>query len=148
MLSLTPNFTIKDIEKDFEVFAAGIKSDLIPAMIQTLHQVVDRARALTPAEKSFNNITWNLRASIGGVIVSDHAIVETYFPAISQGDEGHSTGIAVAQEVATLIEYDDEITLVFVAGMAYASFVEAKGKDVITGSNQKMEGILRLLLKN
>ena len=106
MLSITLDFNIKDIEKDFEVFAAGIKSELISAMTKTLHQVVDRARALTPAEKSFSNITWNLRASIGGVIVSDHAIVETYFPSITQGDQGHSTGITVAQEVATLIEYD------------------------------------------
>jgi hypothetical protein len=147
MLSLTPNFKMSDIEKDFAAFEEDIKQHLTEAFSKTLVDLVDRARSKTKAEEGFNNITWNLRASIGGVIVRDHGIVFTYFPPIKDGGEGRKTGLALAKEVALLSD-DGEITLVFVAGMEYAAFVEAKGWDVITHTNNAyMEEFLKNNLK-
>ena len=147
MASFTPNFTINDIENDFKQFIDGIISDGVEAGCKTLKKIVDKARARTKSENGFGNITWNLRASIGGVVVSDHQIVFTYFPKISQAPEGNTKGPAYARELASLVD-DGGIIIILVAGMDYASFVEAKGYDVITHSSKAFEGEFLSLIKS
>ena len=142
MFSIQPDFSIKDIEDDFKEFEANITADLVAAMVKTLHTVVDKARA----NQTYRDITYNLRSSIGGIIVAESKIVEIYFPPLRKGAEGRTKGIAFAAEIANLVDAG-EITLIFVAGEEYASLVEANDKDVITGSSRKIEKELLSYLK-
>jgi hypothetical protein len=139
MFSLTQNFKISDIENDIKSFIDSMQADIVNALKGTLIELVDRARAKTKSEGGFGNITWNLRSSIGGVIVADHAIIETYFPPIGKGEVGRSKGIAYAQELALLSD-SGEITIVIVAGEDYAYLVESRDDtDVISGSSLRFE---------
>jgi hypothetical protein len=146
MLSITSDFKMSDIEQDLNEFVEGMENDAVEALKGTIRELVDKARAKTKAEKGFNNITWNLRESIGGIIVKDHQIIDTYFPPIGKGPEGRKKGIAYAQEIA-LLEDDGEIMAVFVAGEEYAKYVETQGWDVITMTSFGFEDTFKSLLK-
>ena len=148
MLSITADFKIEDIQKDFMALEENIKQDIIRGLSNTLEQLVDRARAKTKDDYGFGNITWDLRSSIGGVIVAGGQIVFRYFPTIGKGDNGHKTGNAFAEEIANLVNDHDEITLIFVAGMDYGRFVETQGHDVITGTSFYIEEYLKKNLSN
>ncbi len=132
MAYFEPKFTDADIDADMDSIFSGIEEDSAGALIETMHLLVDAARAKTRAENGFNNITWNLRESIGGVVVLNHAIVDTYFPHIGKGPEGRAKGIAFAQEVALLQATDHQLLAIIVAGEDYASVVEALDRDVIS----------------
>lgn len=97
---------------------------------------VDRIRAKTKLEGSFGNITWNLRSSIGYLLIYAGETIDTYFPVLSTGAEGAAKGLAWAQEVANLINEHSGIQLIIVAGEEYAVFVEAKDIDVITHASK------------
>jgi hypothetical protein len=147
MLSITPNFNMSDIDKDLQQFIAEVELHVISSFKAAGKSFVDKARAKTKDEKGFGNITWNLRSSIGYVIVKDHNIVERYFPPYRNGSEGNKQGIAYAEEMALLLD-DGEIRLVVVAGMEYAALVEATDHDVITGSSLKFESEFKKLLNS
>ena len=141
------NFKMTDIFKQIDQFEEETNNLLVQDLIRTLKRLVDKARAKTAAEKSFNNITWNLRASIGGVVVRNGSVVFSYFPRIAGGPEGAKNGPAYAREIA-LLQDDGDIMIIMVAGMDYARFVEAKGKDVITGSSEHFMEIFKQELIN
>ncbi|WPU91795.1 hypothetical protein SNE25_20980 [Mucilaginibacter sabulilitoris] len=120
----------------------------------TGRDLVEKARAKTKLGGGFGNITWNLRSSIGYLIIYNGQVVETYFPTLETGAEGSDTGEKYAREIATLIDIHEGVQLVIVAGMEYAVLVERQGiegqerKDVIThvvGDN--IEAELRSILK-
>lgn len=132
MFSIEADFTAADLERWINEDVQGWFDELAKHMLRVGKGLVDKARAKTAAEQGFNNITWNLRSSIGCLVVANHTILaeNIYFPPIGKGDEGHSTGISYLKEIALLID-DGGVYLLFGAGMDYASLVQAKGKDVI-----------------
>lgn len=94
---------------------------------------VEKARARTKAENGWNNITWNLRSSIGCLLLINEQVVFTYFPPLNGGDLGSQTGENYAREIAVLVNEGDGVQLVIVAGMEYASLLEDReNTDVIT----------------
>jgi hypothetical protein len=112
-------------------------------------QFVERARSKTKAaDGSFGNITWNLRSSIGYLLMRDGKVIESYFPTLQGAPEGSVTGDAYARQIATSNEFDQGIALICVAGMEYAYYVEAKGYDVISGSSDHFDTELTSLLFN
>jgi hypothetical protein len=133
MFSITADFNLNDLNDDLDKFIEEAENHLVEKLKASGKQFVNRARELTKAEGGFGNITWNLRGSIGYVIVKDHDIIDTYFPPLLDGAEGTATGKAYAEELALLMD-DGDVMLICVAGMEYAYYVEAKGKDVISGS--------------
>lgn len=148
MLNISQNFTIQDIKDDFQGLAADIESDLVEALFESGKAAVDKARIKTKVDKGFGNITWDLRASIGCVLVNRSQILpeHIYFPPIAQSDQGEQAGINYAREIALLLD-DGEPMLIFVAGMDYAAFVEAKGYDVISMSCEEIEVQFKSLVK-
>jgi hypothetical protein len=131
--SIEADFTAQDLENWIQDDLNEWFDELAAELLRVGRGLVDEARAKTKSEGGFGNITWNLRSSIGCAVVRNHTIraEEIYFPQIAKGDEGHKTGIAYAREIALLID-DGDIYLLFVAGMDYASFVQAReGTDVI-----------------
>lgn len=107
---------------------------------------VAQARSKTPAEGSFNDITGNLRSSIGYIILMDGKQLTANFQQTGGGSDkatGTAKGKTFAEEVA--INFPRGIVLIVVAGMQYAAAVESRGKDVITGSSLGIETRVKTL---
>jgi hypothetical protein len=148
MFSLEADFDDQDIERWINEDVQDWINSLIEFYRIRGRELVDKARAKTAAEQGFNNITWNLRSSIGMCIVdAEGNILETYFPPIGKGAHGDKVGREMAENIALYGRKMQEVSMVFVAGEYYAGFVQAKGKDVIKhviGDNleEALKGIL------
>lgn len=123
---------------------------------------------------SYTDRTGNLRSSIGYIIVADGKIVETgNFQAIrgqgenmqrvmfttkagkkvdywvkgksGDGKEGQSTGQSYARSLAG--KFPKGIVLIVVAGMNYASYVSAKGYNVLDSSELLADKLVPKMLK-
>lgn len=114
---------------------------------ETVRFARDRA-----AEDSWIDRTGNLRSSIGYVIVDGaHKVAQSDFQSVGNSTEGSTTGQEYAEEVARRVATANEQTLVVVAGMNYASDVEAiESKDVLAtpklfaeSKRQKYEAMTR-----
>lgn len=81
---------------------------------------------------TYTDQTGNLRHSIGYAIVDGGKVTEQSVAAI----EGNKAEEAIQHEAQDLAKYKG---IIMVAGMPYASYVEAKGYDVITGSALDLE---------
>lgn len=149
MLNITADFKLNDLNNHLDKFIEDAKNNLVEVLKKVGASAVDRARSKVKTGPftggGFGNITWNLRGSIGYVIVKDHQIIDRYFPPLPDGDQGTTRGIKYAEEIALLLD-DGDIILIVVAGEEYAYFVEAKGYDVISGSEAHMESELRTAL--
>jgi hypothetical protein len=148
MFSVTANFT----DKDLEAMIMGDVDEWFDELIQYFRtkgrELVDKARAKTKSDGGFGNITWNLRASIGMCIVDENGyIVETYFPPISKGAHGNTVGREMAERLAIYGRDLQQVSMVFVAGEEYASFVQSEERDVIKHSigdniEEALQGIM------
>lgn len=94
---------------------------------------------------NYTDRTANLRNSIGYIVVQSGKVIAESFtggasPVTAGGDSNTAMerGKSYARRVAS--EYSAEKTyLVWVAGMEYASYVEAKNYDVLQGSGDWVE---------
>ncbi|MGY3052527.1 hypothetical protein ACVWYG_000717 [Pedobacter sp. UYEF25] len=147
MFSIEQDFEDDFLDNLINSDVEEIINELADTMFETGKRLVDRARAKTKTEGGFNNITWNLRASIGCVLVNNHEIQEQhiYFPPLAESSTGHETGVNLAREVAILASDGDPV-LILVAGEHYGVFVEAKGRDVITLTSEFFDPIFKQLL--
>lgn len=96
----------------------------------------------------YNDITGNLRSSIGFLILKDGQIVGEDFQPADKGTDkatGQAKGHALAEELAA--RHSTGYVLIVVAGMEYAAAVESKGKDVLTGSSILAETALQEAIK-
>ena len=82
---------------------------------------------------TYTDQTGNLTNSIGYAVVKQGKIV-TYGGEIQPG-EGAAEGLKVAQQMAANLT--NSFSLIIVAGMNYAAYVEAKGYDVILPAQLK-----------
>ena len=87
---------------------------------------------------SYTDRTGNLRNSIGYVVVQNGRIVTEDFSIGSGHGEAKTQARAYALEVARNLPAN-KTYLVWVAGMEYAKYVEAKGFDVLEGSGNWIE---------
>ncbi len=82
---------------------------------------------------SYKDQTGNLRSSIGYVVAVDGEIVQmSSFDVVKEGGEGAKGGKAYAMQLVR--DFPKGIVLIIVAGMNYASYVSAKGYDVLDSS--------------
>lgn len=98
---------------------------------------------------NYQDHTANLRNSIGYVVSVDGQVVDENFNASKHGTEPSNEdplkyGRTLAVEVA---QSKRGISLVVVAGMRYASYVESKGRVVLTSAEQFASQYLPNLLK-
>ena len=157
----------------------GVKwdfSDVWRSIDDELHELVNKLvyageMAVQTAVNSgkYQNITGNLRSSIGYVIAKNGKIIKeggfkkipgfganmqrVKFTTISgkdvnfiakgksgDGSEGSQSGLEYAREIVS--QYSNGFTLVVVAGMEYASFVNAKGFDVLDSAELKVINLM------
>lgn len=104
---------------------------------------------------NYTDQTANLRNSIGYIIIQSNRVVYDSFVGsttprnVTRGEpnaeRAHQLGLNYAKKVgATLGGY--KTYLVWVAGMEYARYVEAKGYDVIQGSGDWVEANAQKLI--
>lgn len=108
-------------------------------MVESLCRIGEEAITLAkqiPPERGFHDRTGNLRSSMGYVVCKDGKPINIAFNAILGGNEGAKTGQKLAE---TLAQNKEGYVLIVVAGMKYAVYVEALGRDVLTTAEKFSE---------
>ena len=104
-------------------------------------EFVNKART----NADFIDRTGNLRSSIGYMIFKDGKNIHENIQQVKGGEEG----ARIAKDFQSQITIKDGFVLVVFAGMEYAIYVEASGRDVLTGSapsSSEVRSILKDLL--
>lgn len=115
-------------------------------LIHNLSYVGERCLTAARDTKSYKDQTGNLRSSTGYVIAKDGKIVKTSdFKQVRAGKDGARDGAAFARQLVS--EFPEGVALIVVAGMNYASYVSAKGYDVLDSSALLAEQLVPKLLK-
>lgn len=140
-----------DLDREFAEAQAEYDRKAINWLTVLGERVVKYARK----NGNYTDQTSNLRNSIGYIVVQSNKVVHDSFVGKtrprndhhSQADAemAHQRGLAYANQVGvTLGGY--KTYLVWVAGMEYARYVEAKGHDVIQGSGDWVEANAQKLM--
>ena len=128
--------------KSFEILKNEITKSLVKLGEECIAKIRDRSK-----EESWIDRTGNLRSSIG-YAVYDYGIkqIESAFQIVRNGNEGSSEGKKMISQLGN--EYSNAYALVVVAGMNYASYVEAlENKDVLASTELWAKSIVDARLK-
>lgn len=112
-------------------------------IIRNLAYVGESCITVARTKGSYTDRTGNLRSSVGYVIVEDGDIIQMAgFD--GKGSIGKKEGRAFAEELARI--YNEGIVLIIVAGMNYASYVAAKGFDVLDSAELQADKLVPQML--
>ena len=120
----------------------AIKKALVYNLCAVGEQVLNAARLTN----SYKDQTGNLRSSIGYVVAVDGEIVQmSSFDTVKEGREGSREGKEYAMQLVR--NFPQGIVLIVVAGMNYASYVSAKGYDVLDSSELLADKLVPQMLQ-
>lgn len=140
---LTPN---EEILRYTEERIARLRRAIFRTLSDIGEQCLNKARSTD----SYKDQTGNLRSSIGYVIVEDGKVIQAsdFAPSEKGTDKakGQATGKAYASELAA--RFPSGLTLLVVAGMNYATYVSAKGYDVLDSAELLADQLTEKLLKD
>lgn len=123
-------FNMSDVRKRFDAFLIEVEKAQIEALQKIGEMCVAHAREI-PSDIGFKDQTGNLRSSIGYVIFRDGVAIRSNYEQVLEGNEGVQKGQQLAEEIGTQTK---GLSLVVTAGMQYATYVEAKGRDVLSSA--------------
>ncbi len=123
---------------EVELAFARAKEEYDRKAVEWLSVLGERVVKYAREHGSYTDRTGNLRNSIGYVVVQYGRIVTEDFSIGSGHGEAKAQARAYALEVARNLPAN-KTYLVWVAGMEYAKYVEAKGFDVLEGSGNWVE---------
>ena len=105
-------------------FLTEAENEIKKGMIEAAHEGVDYAKK----HGEYKNHTHNLRSAPGAAVVMEGEIVDVYVPA----ESGHQKA---KEKTENLLLYGKRPKngIILADGMEYASFVESKGYDVLSG---------------
>lgn len=140
---------------DMRKLRSGLQAkmkDIADLIIQQLSRIGEECVSIArePHVNDYNDITGNLRSSIGYVILYDGKPVQygaskIYAGSKGKGEAGPPAAEALLQSLQAKFPWG--IVLIVCAGMNYAAYVEnIRHKDVLTTSELKMESLARKLL--
>lgn len=125
--------------------------DIADLLIKQLSYIGEECIRIARESGSYNDITGNLRSSIGYVILYDGKPVVSGVSKQYSGKKGEGEdGPPAAEALLTSLQakYPWGIVLIVCAGMKYAAYVEAvHHKDVLTSAEIKSEALVKQLLK-
>lgn len=126
-VSIRPKFNQAQIKAMLQQKVLRIERAILFKLQRSGEQFIANARN----NGTYNDITGNLRSSLGYVVLHNGRQINSSFP----GDKapGRAQAKRIAEEAAA--KYGRGFVLIVVAGMDYAAAVESKGKDVLTGSS-------------
>lgn len=118
-------------------------------VVRNLAYIGEKCVNAARSTDSYKDQTGNLRSSIGYVIVEDGNIINmSDFAASDKGTDrvtGQKTGKSYIKELAA--KFSQGYCLIVVAGMNYASYVSAKGLDVLDSSELLADSLVSKMLK-
>ena len=116
------------------------------AIIYNLCVVGEKVRNEALDNGSYTDRTKNLRSSVGYVVVVDGQVYKmSAFGKPDGNNDGRSTGMSYARSLAE--KFPKGIVLIVVAGMRYASYVSAKGYNVLDSSELLADQLVPKMLK-
>ncbi len=124
--------------REVELKFAQAKEEYDRKAVEWLTVLGERVVKYAREHGSYTDRTGNLRNSIGYVVVQYGRIVTENFSIGSSHEEAKSKARTYALNVARELPAN-KTYLVWVAGMEYAKYVEAKGFDVLEGSGNWVE---------
>ena len=115
-------------------------------IIYNLSYVGEQCLTEARSTNSYKDQTGNLRSSIGYIIVKDGRVIrQSDFAVVRTGSQGKSEGEQFARSLAS--KFPDGIVLIVVAGMNYASYVSAKGYNVLDSAELLADRLVPSILK-
>lgn len=123
---------------EVELEFARAKEEYDRKAVEWLSVLGERVVKYAREHGSYTDHTGNLRNSIGYVVVQYGKVVRENFSIGSEREEAKAQTRTHALEVARELPVN-KTYLVWVAGMEYAKYVEAKGFDVLQGSGDWVE---------
>jgi hypothetical protein len=141
-MGLKPKFKPSDVRKRGPIIERIFDDYIFEVLSYVGESFVREARGMD----TYLDHTGNLRSSIGYLILKHGNIHEKNFEETGQGTD-KATGVDRGLEYAKSIGSHARWGFVGVAGMNYATAVESKGYDVITGSSEQTRQLLIRLLK-
>jgi len=142
-MGVTQNFTKADVQKRFDAFLAQIEKQQIKRLQMLGEMCVTHARSVSP-EQGFHDQTGNLRSSIGYMVFVDGVAIHSFYDQVKEGSIGIKAGETLAKKIG---EEQRGVCLVVTAGMNYALYLEAKGRDVLTSAEHLAERELPRMLE-
>lgn len=129
---------------EFRDFTRAFQKDVLDKTLEDLKFIASGCYEEAMKRKAFKDDTGALSSSIGWAVCKDGAIVYSggFF---GNNAEGIAKGKTVVREQSRGVK---GIRLILVAGMDYASYVEAKGFDVNTAGELLAEEMINWWLKN
>lgn len=126
-------------------------NDIVQHLVKELTYIGEECIKIARENGSYNDITGNLRSSIGYVVLVDGKPVVYGQPKQYSGKNGNgSAGAPAADALLKKLQakFTWGVVLIVCAGMNYAAYVEAiHHKDVLTSAELKAEQLAKKLLK-
>lgn len=139
-------FKVGDIAKQMNTTMAKVTQSIV----NTMEYVGERCVEIARQKGSYNDITGNLRSSIGYAVIKAGRVVKQSIASPFAGPDGNGEkGAAEAKAFLNKLvgAYPEGVVLVIVAGMDYAVYVEAvHHKDVLTSASLEAEQLVVKLL--
>ncbi len=140
-----------EIQKQLEQLVRDARDEVIIRLAYIGEQVVNEARSYNG--KAYQDQTGNLRSSTGYVIVEDGRIISVSdFSKVApkndpegKAGKGSPTGKAYAKSLAA--SFPQGLTLIVVAGMRYATYVSAKGYNVLDSAESLAKRLVPEMIK-
>ena len=143
---ITPQFNSNDIERILREKIEKYHQKVIRILRIVGEKCINEART----NGSYQDQTGNLRSSIGYVVLQDGKPIEKggFTPTergTKKGKDGQKEGESFINKVIS--QYPKGFVLVVVAGMKYASYVEARNYNVLSSAELLAEKEVPKLLK-
>lgn len=139
-----PIINADEVRRDMDDFIKEAIVDMRTKIIYNLTYVGVKCINKARSSGSYKDQTGNLRSSVGFVIVEDGRIIHLD-GFTGKGSNGKNTGKSLAQKLAG--ENTKGLVLIAVAGMEYASYVSARGFDVLDSAELLAEKLVPSMLK-
>lgn len=116
------------------------------SLYNTLARVGEECVSYARTNGSYIDQTGNLRSSVGYAVIDNGRVIsKSGFGTVKQGVEGSSQGKDFLSEIIS--QHRNGLVLIVVAGMNYATYVEAKSYDVISGAELRSDVLVPQLMK-
>lgn len=144
-MAIRPTFTRADVQKRFDLFLEKVREKQIERMQKLGEMCLIDART----NKGYMMQTGALLSSTGYMIFEDGVALHTQFDAASGAESNAAqNGINAGKSLAESVGKETKgISLVVVAGMNYAAYVEAKGYNVLSSAEHLAQRELPRMLE-
>lgn len=128
------------------------RGQLVDLLVKNMCYIGETCIKIARETGDYNDITGNLRSSIGYIVLSNGIVRQYGAPVQKSGKIGDgSAGVAAGNALLTKLkaEYPYGVVLVLCAGMEYAAFAEnVRGKHVLIDAELEAQRLIDKLLGN